>query len=363
MFADDDKITARETFFFIVASMIEVGTLTGAKRLAGEVGPDLWLAHTLGYLFALPGIFIIVKLSQRFPRHGFGEYSRIIAGPALGWILSAILVAYWLFVSGRVLRSISDLVRGTLLDRTPFGVIVLSYLAAATYISWYGIEPLARLSILLMISVVPAIVILFLAALPLVRPEHFLPFLAQGPWPVLKSGIKQIADWEEMSLFFILIPFMNRPEKAAKAAFFGSFVVWVFVLYVMSLSVGVTGSDFAKTLLAPPIAALDASEIPGAFIERLGVTFTGLWVAIAFPTIASLLLAMAVVVSQMFGLKDHRLLILPLAGLTSVVALLPLNTVELATFFEFLTPFGIVVLLAIPLLLYVTAIIRGVKGG
>lgn len=361
MFENNDRINTREAFFFIIAVMIEIGTLTGERMLVREVGTDAWLAFSLGYLFTLPAIFIMVKLGQRFYKHGFGEYSRIIAGRVVGWILSAALVIYWLFVSSRVLRGLSDIVRMTLLDRTPVEVIMFSFLIVAIYISWYGIEPLSRVSVLLVITVIPTIVVIFLTTFGQVKIDNLLPFLAQGPLPVLKSGLKEIGDWEEMSFFLIMIPFMNRHEKAIKVALYSSFAVWAFVLFIMVLSIGVLGADFTKLLVAPPITALETITFPGMFIERLGVIFSGLWIMLAFPTLCSLLFAMALVLSQMFDIRKHKHFIIPLAPIVYIISLIPQNTVEVDEFFRFLTPFGIVVLLFIPLLLYIIALIRGIK--
>lgn len=148
MFRENDKVNTREVVFFILASIIEAGTLVSARVYEKEVGPDAWLAQIAKYLLWLIPTFIIVKLGQRFYRHGFVEYSGRIVGRAIGWIFSASMVVYWLFVSAKLLYIFSSTVKLSLLDKTPRVVIVLPILLLAIYIGWYGFEPLCRLSLL-----------------------------------------------------------------------------------------------------------------------------------------------------------------------------------------------------------------------
>lgn len=361
MFENNDRIDAREAFFFILAAMIEVGTLTDARFLAKEVGADAWLAFPVGYLFALPGIIIMSKLSQRFYKHGFVQYTRFITGPVIGWMLSAALVVYWILACARVLRYFSEITKLTLLDRTPTEVIAFSFLAVTVYIARYGIEPLSRASILLCISVLPAIMIIFATTIPKVKFDNFLPFMTKGPLPLLEVGLKEIGDWEEMSFLLILAPFVYKPKSMTKVAVYSATGVLIFVTYIIFLTIGVIGQEESKVVFMPTISALSGVEFPGTFIERLSSLFVGLWIMIAFPTIASLLWATALVLSQMFGLTEYKPFVMPLVPIIYMISLIPQNTVEIQSIRVFLTLYGIAVLLVIPLVLYIIAVIRKLR--
>ena len=361
MFRDNDKINTEETTFFIIASTIEVGTLTVSGNLAKEVGPDAWLAFLIGNLFTLIAIFIIVKLAQRFYKHGFAEFSRIIAGPVIGWILSAVLVVYWIAVSARVMRASTDLVRTTLLDRTPIWVIAFSIMLIAVYLCWNGLEPLCRVSLTTVVVILPLITLITLSLLSEVKIDNFLPFLAEGPQKVLKSAIMQLGDIEEMTFMLFLVPFMKKPEKAMKAALFGLYIPVFLAFFSIVTQIGILGVELTKIYLSPGVAVLEELQLPGAFVERLGVAYSGLWIILVFPTICGLLYAIVLTLSQMFGTKSHRPFIIPVVILTYIISIIPGNTLEFEKFFMFLEPYGLIVSFVIPLLLYITAVIRGVK--
>jgi spore germination protein len=361
MFNDNDKISTRETAIFTFSSLIEVGTLMAVRILGQHAGPDAWLSFCLAYVFSLPGIFILIRLGQRFYRHGFVEYSRIIVGTVIGWILSAILVAYWVFLSARILRVAIGVIKMSLLDRTPAGVIAFGFLLLTVYLCWHGIEPLCRMSMLIVISIIPATLILSLAVFGKLKIDNFLPFMAEGPLPVLKAAIIGMGYFGELTFFFFLVPFMKRPERAAKAAFSGSFAMLLYKLYIIILTMGVLGADLVNLRMVPVLTVAEVAEFPGIFVERLSVVFTGLWIILVFPTTCGLLYASATTLSQMFGRKNHRLFLILLVPLIYFISNIPQNTLQAENFFKFLMPYGIVMLTVLPLLLYIIAIIRDVK--
>ncbi|MDI3508764.1 MAG: spore germination protein [Clostridiales bacterium] len=361
MFKNNDRINAQEAVFFLVATMIEIGSLIDARLLAQESGTDSWLAYLTGYAFALPGILAMAALSRRFYKHGFVQYSRIIVGSWIGGVLSIILAAYWLLVSARTLRYECEITKLTLLDKTPTEVVAFSFLIAAIYIARYGIEPLSRMSLLLGISVLPLILLLFAVVIPKAKLDNLLPFMAGGPIPILKAGVKGIADWEEMSLLFIIVPFLNKPKDVSKGALYASIVVAFIGIFIITLTISAIGANGAKTSIVPSVSALSAAEYPGMFIERLPTIFIGLWLMMVLPTIAGLLWAAALVLSQMLGFTEYKPLIMPLVPIIYIISLIPQNIIGVDKFFRFLIPYGIGILFIIPIILYTLATIKGVK--
>jgi spore germination protein len=361
MFENNNRINAQEAMFFLIAAMIEVGSLIDARLLAQEVGPDVWLAYLTGYVFALPGILAMAALSRRFYKHGFVQYSRIITGPAIGCVLSLALAVYWLIVSARALRGMCEVIELTLLDKTPMEVIALSFMAVAIYIARYGIEPLSRMAVLIGISILPLILLMFAPVIPKVKLDNMLPFMAEGPIPILKAGAKGIADWEEMSLLFIIVPFLNKPKTIVKEALYASAIVAFIAIFMLSLTIGVMGANRAKASIVPSVSALSAAEYPGMFIERLPTIFIGLWLMMVLPTIAGLLWAAALVLSQMLGFTEYKPLIMPLVPIIYIISLIPQNIIEMSEYFQFLTPYGIGILFIMPIILYAIAAIRGIK--
>ncbi|QGP90976.1 Spore germination protein YndE [Neomoorella glycerini] len=358
-----ERIGTSEAFFLTVAAMIEVGTLIGARDIADQVGVDMWLVSPLETFFSLGAIYILTRLAMKFPRQDFYGFSRQIVGRWLAWPLSSGLLFYWLALTAHVTRVTTDVIKNSLLARTPAEVILLSLLIVAAYLASRGLEPLARASIIIIIVTLPLIMMLFLLVLPHLRFDNFLPILPRGPWPVLRLAFWRISNAEEMSLFLILVPFLQQPWEAWQAASRGYLVVMVVVITVLTTCQGVLGIELLKHSLIPGLSVTQLAEFAGTFIERISLVFISLWIILVFPTVAALLWASAYLAGRLCNLKAYRLLAFYQLPVVYFLARYPGSNLEVKSFFFFLQPLGFAFLLIIPAILYLIAIIRFPPAG
>lgn len=353
-----ERIGTPEVFFLTVAAMIEVGTLVGAKDIVDKVGVDTWLVSPLETLTSLGAIYLVTKLAMKFPHLDLLGYSQLLVGKWLGWLLSLPVYVYWLSLSAEVSRVTVDVIKNTLLPRTPMEVILFTLILTAAYLAKQGLEPLARACVIIVIIFLPLIMLLFILVIPRVRLDNFLPFLPQGPWPVLKLALWRISNAEEMSFFLILVPFMQKPKEAWKAASLGYLLVMVVVIIVLTTCQGVLGVDKLKYTLIPGLAVTQLAEFAGTFIERISLLFISLWVIIVFPTVSSLLWASSYLLGRLFNFKDYRMLAFYQLPVVYFLAIYPRSTFDVKRFFFFLQPLGLVVLVAIPVLLLILSFFR-----
>lgn len=357
---NNNKISANQVTFLLIASIIEIGTLVGLRYFIKDVGPDMWIVNLIAYIFSIPIIIVMIKLSLRFPTYGFGEYSRIITGRVIGLLLSIIVVGYWILLNGRLLTLLALIVKFSMLERTPSYVVIIPYLIISAYMAWFGLESICRLCTLIVITIIPLIVLMSLTTLVNFQPNNLLPFLGNGLILVLKSGFKGISDLEELSYLLFLIPFMNNPQKAYKATLNASVVTWSLSI-VGIIPLGVLGVETAKHYLMIPFVAIDSVQLSNIFIERLGTVFVGLWIIIAFPTVCSLLYASSLVLSQAFKVSSYKHFIIPVTILLIIISLLPESIMQADKFYKIMSNYGIIVLVVIPVLLYITSLIKKIK--
>ncbi|HBT47390.1 MAG TPA: hypothetical protein DEA73_05870 [Peptococcaceae bacterium] len=353
-----ERIGTAEAFFLTIAVMIEVGTLIGAKDIVDKVGVDAWLVSPLETLTSLGAIYLITRLAMKFPHLDLAGYSRLLVGKWLAWAVVLVVWAYWIGIASHVARVAVDVVKSSILPRTPMEVVLLSFLLAAAYLAKQGLEPLARACIIIVIVTLPLTLLLFLLVVPRVRLDNFLPFLPQGPWPVVKLALWRISNAEEMSLFLILVPFLHRPQEAWRAASYGFLVVMVVVITVLTTCQGVLGVEKLKYTLVPGLAVTQLAEFAGTFIERISLVFVSMWLILVFPSVSALLWATSYLLGRLFTLKDYRMLAFYQLPLVYYLANRPKDVLEVKSFFFFLQPLGLVVLVGIPVLLYFIALLR-----
>ncbi|MBE3571927.1 MAG: GerAB/ArcD/ProY family transporter [Moorella humiferrea] len=354
-----EKIGTDEAFFLTVAAMIEVGTLMGARDIAEKVGVDTWLVSPLETMFSLAAVYILTHLAMKFPEDDFFGFSRKIVGRWLAWPLSLGLAFYWLALAAHVARITTDVVKNSLLARTPAEVVLASLLLTAAYLAAKGLEPLARACIIITIVTLPLLMLLFVLVLPHLRLDNFLPIMPRGPLPVLRLAFWRISNAEEMSLFLILVPFMQQPNEVWRAAGKGYLLIMAVVITVLTTCQGVLGAETLKRTVIPGLTVTQLAEFAGTFIERISLLFISLWILLAFPTVTALLWAGAYLAgSSMFKLKDYRPLVFFYLPFVFFLARLPKSNLEVKSFFYFLQPLGFAYLWVIPVFLYIIAVIR-----
>ncbi|MGB9859398.1 MAG: GerAB/ArcD/ProY family transporter [Moorellaceae bacterium] len=353
-----EKIGTAEAFFLVIAAMIEVGTLMGAKDIVDRVGVDAWLVSPLETLTSLGAIYLITRLGMRFPDRDLVSYSHLIVGRWVSWPLVLAVLVYWVSLAARVGRITSEVIKSSLLPRTPAEVVQWTFLLAAAYLASQGLEPLARACIIIVLVTLPLNLILFLLVVPRIRLDNFLPLLPHGPWPVIKLALWRISNAEEMSLFLVLGPFLQKPQEAWRAAGYGYLVVMVVVVTVLTTCQGVLGVEQLRYTVVPGLAVTQLAEFAGTFIERISLVFVSLWVILVFPTASAVLWAASYLLGRLLHLKNYRGLSFGLLPLVYYLAQRPQNWLEVRSFFFFLQPLGLVVLVGIPALLYCTALWR-----
>ncbi|MGI9860340.1 GerAB/ArcD/ProY family transporter [Moorella naiadis] len=360
-----EKIGTSEAFFLTVAALIEVGTLTGARDIAIKVGVDTWLVSPLETVTSLGAIYLLTRLAMQFPHLDLVGYSRQLAGRWLAWVLGLIVLIYWVSLAAEVGRVTTDTVKNSLLSRTPDAAVLVSFLLVAAYMAARGIEPLARASVIIVIVALPLTFLLFALVIPRLHLDNFLPILPHGPWPVLKLAVWRISNAEEISLFLILVPFLNEPRQAWRAASYGYLLVMVVVITVITTCQGVLGVELLKYTLIPGLTVTHLAEFAGAFIERISLIFVFLWIILVFPTVAALLWASSYLLGRLLNLPNYRMLAFYQLPVVYYLAQRPTNIFAVKDFFFFLQPLGLVVLVGIPALLSLIAFFhfkRRIKG-
>ncbi|APC08130.1 GerAB/ArcD/ProY family transporter [Neomoorella thermoacetica] len=353
-----ERIGTNEATFLIVAAMIEVGTLKGARNIVEKVGVDTWLVSPLETIFSLGAIYLLTRLVMKFPDLDLVGFSRRLVGKWLAWLLGLIVLVYWVGLTAEVGRVTADTIKSSLLSHTPDAVVLSSYLLVAAYLAGKGLEPLARASIIIVIFTLPITLLLFALVIPRIHLDNFLPILPHGPWPVIKLALWRISNAEEMSLFLILVPFLKDPRQAWRAASYGFLTVMAVVITIITTCQGVLGVDQLKYTLIPGLTVTQLAEFAGAFIERISLIFISVWIILVFPTASALLWASSYLLGRLLNLKDYKMLAFYQLPVVYYLAWRPGNSFEVKRFFFFLQPLGLVVLVGIPSLLYLVALFR-----
>lgn len=358
MLRDDDRITPFELTALMVVTLLEMGVLTLPRILTGAVGEDAWLVPFPALLITLGAVFCMVQLGRLFPGKTFVEYSQEILGRIIGISLIIVVIIFWMSTNARILRQFADVMKANLLITTPIEVIIFSMILGAAYLARHGVEPMARVSIIVFYITVPLGMLFLGLALFQARLGNLLPVLANGPLPILKEGFRVVGSAEGAELLLVLMPFMTRPHKAFTSSVWASFIIWALVFQVTFTCLAVFGAKEVAYLIRPGLVIVQTIELPTLFVERLSSVYVAIWVALVFPSVAMFLFLPATSLSKLFGLAEQKIFIYPLVPFIYLLAILPTNVLVMDIVSGYLELLGVFVILIMPLSLLIIAKVR-----
>ncbi|NOU85509.1 GerAB/ArcD/ProY family transporter [Paenibacillus sp. LMG 31460] len=331
-----EQITTTQASLMVSKSMIGTGILILPQGLSKEVGtPDGWISVIVSGLLALLAGYIIVKLSQRFPKQTFYQYSQTVAGKLLGRSASIVLTLYYIVCSGYLLRFMGEVIRMYLLDNTPLEVIMIVFLSLAAYLTVGGINPIARLTELFLPVVVFLLLVFIVFSLGGFEIDNIRPVLGDGMLPVLKGIKPSIFSYSGTEIMLILPAFMIEPRKAVKASLMGIALVIPLYTLVVVIAIATLTVDEVKTVAWPMMSVAKTIELPGGFFERFESLFSVLWVISMYSAFVIYQYAASLGCGQLFR-KEHRTFIYACLPVIYLIAMFPADLNSLFKFGDFL---------------------------
>lgn len=191
-----------------------------------------------------------------------------------------------MFISHVLIRDltiITGFIEATLLPLTPVYVITILVIACSLYISWAGIEVIARyneICFLIFLGVVLFIPISLINSLAI---ENFEPVLGLETIPsVFQSAYLGLAWVGEIIIVFLIIGMVNPLKNVKKAIFLGG-AIGIGMLFILIFSgIAVLGAEILRYTTYPTYTLVQQIRIT-EFLDRLDFFLVSLY----FPAVFS----------------------------------------------------------------------------
>ena len=346
---------------FALMFIFEMGTalVVSYGTIAGK---DAWLSILLAMCGGIVLFYIFYFLFRQYPNLLFTGYIREIFGKYIGWIVGLLYCLHFLYICGRNVRELGDLLVSSTLSETPLVAINLSLVLVMCYVIHLGIEVVARTAevFIVVLFLLGAAGNFFILVSGDVDFHQIRPFLEHGWKPILTTAFPHLTifPFGEMIVFTMLLPYLNRPQLAKRtwlAAVISSGLIlsWMFLL-----NTSVLGIDVMQRSVFPTLTAVGKVNLFD-FIERLDaiVVFT-LLITVFFK--ASIYLYAAVVgITDLFKLSNYRQILFPIGTIVIFLSLAMASSFQEQGEEGLLNHYlSIAQLIVIPLLMLIVSIIR-----
>ncbi|PWA10415.1 spore gernimation protein [Pueribacillus theae] len=349
-------ITVAQTTAILISSIIGVGVLrlplTAVQ--AGDTGAPL--VTLLGVSVASVGVWVVAKLSMRFPNQSIIEYSEVILGKWLGRLYGFLMIAFFIILTGLGAREFGEVVVTAVLKETPIEVIVIVMLFMATMFVRHDLHTFAYIHSFYVPFILAPTLIIIVLSLKNANPLYLQPvFGNELNINAMLYGVLIVASLFQTGFIVSLIfPAMEKPEKAMKAGMWGIAVTSVLYVMVVVAILAVFGPEEVKKLNWPTLELTRATSFPGKILQRLDVVFLAIWVTAVFTTIFSGYMFTIRSLSQLLKLRDHKLFSMFFLPIFFVIAMVPENVMQMYKIIETVGAWGLVITIA-PIFLLITA--------
>jgi spore germination protein KB len=342
-------------FIFEMGTALVVSYGTNARK-------EAWLAILLALCGGIVLFYIFHFLYRQYPNLLFTGYIRELFGKYLGWIVGLLYCLHFLYICGRNVRELGDLLVSSTLSETPLLAINLTLVLVICYVIHLGIEVVGRTAEVFMV------VLLLLGAagnfFVLVSGDvdfhQIRPFLERGWKPIFTTAFPHllIFPFGEMIAFTMLLPYLNRPQLAKRAWLAAMISSGMILSWTVLLNTSVLGVDVMQRSVFPTLTAVGKVNLFD-FIERLDaiVVFT-LLITVFFK--ASIYLYAAVLgIADLFKLKTYRQILLPIGTIVIFLSLAMASSFSEQGEEGFLNHYlSLALLIVVPMLMLVVSVIR-----
>ncbi|MFZ5827710.1 MAG: GerAB/ArcD/ProY family transporter [Bacillota bacterium] len=356
----EGHISLREGTTLIFIALSAMLFLQFPQFLIGVGGPAAWQVALVVTMAGLVLLLPMGALAKRFPGRGLAEIGREAAGPFLGPLFT-LLVALWLFASAALtLRNFTETFLISILPDTPPSVLVVVGAACAVFASYKGIEAIGRSAVILLPLVAGGALLVLLFSLPRVDLSLIYPFWGQGLMPTMAGGLYYSSMVAEAIVLLAAGYAFRDGTVLRNSSLLGALLFGLAAMATVAVLVTVFG---APTAGENPFPLYNLARLVylGRFFQRTEAVIITFWFFAAAIRLSLLLHAAAVSFGGALGLPLYRPLLFPMLILLVSLAMVPHDFLEVLRWDrDLLRPLGFVVL-AIPLVLWLLAAVRG-KG-
>lgn len=357
------KISSGELFALLVSAPVG-GTIFTIAGLADRARADAWLAAFAALILAYAVSAVFLAVRPRRPDQSMPDWIVEIGGPYLGAVLNVVYMLFFIIMTALLLRQVVEIVSLAVLPRTPRAVITALLAICSALAARLGIEVTARAAQIYTLFGSVGIAIVLVSIAPYADLRNMQPVLASGLRPVLAGSLPTLACLALSVASVWLAPYVRSKKDLVTSVMWSTAVSGLVIFLLVVTSQGIFGYRGIQRMLVPALTMARAVRI-GRVFERIDVIIVGMWLLIAFVSIALYTYLASTQVAWLGGSRHYRPVVLPLTGLICVLSLVLARSD--AALSDFITvgafaPYVLLHTLVIPLLLWVLLKVRRPAG-
>lgn len=313
MASDRSTITLQQLSGLLICYVTGSSLVFIPNPLTAAAGNDAWISLTLAYVFGMIMLASVLFLHNRHNGASLVAYSRKLIGAAATYPVVGLFILMLFFAICAIIASIGDFFTSVMMTRTPPYIFDSISMIVAALTARAGIRVIARMFFLLLWLVLACSLLDIVLAIPAYHPSQLLPLFDEGVKPMLYGMfISAGFPFGEIVLFAMLLPFVRlKPGQSVSKTLNVTYSFAALLLIVSTIctlmAFGPASGYFNYSLYR--LALL----IRIAVLQRMEAVIGIALIFGSYMKATLLLFILNQCLTQLFRLKDDRILIFPLS--------------------------------------------------
>lgn len=338
---------------FCLGSSLVTGT-------GGKAKNDSWMAVLLAAAACIPFAAMYARILGRYPGKDIYDILEEVFGKYAGKLFHLPFIWFSFHLGALVLRNFGEFLITVGLPETPKIIpsIIFALLCAAGVKK--GPETIGRTGGYFIIFTSSLIILLSLFLIEKIKFENLLPILNNGLKPFLQGTLMAFTFPFGETVVFLTFFDSLKSTKAIKKVYLKALAISsIFLALAAAINIMVLGTETSEAVYFPTYNAVSRVNI-GNFLQRLEIGVTVIFILAGFIKICICLYAAAKGVTKLFGFKDYKCFVTPVALLMVILSNLLFDSImemfewaeEIYPYYAF--PFQVV----LPFIIFIAAEIK-----
>ncbi len=328
---------------------------------ADLVGTAAWYITFISAGAAALAFTFIYLLLKRFPGKNIMEVFDAVLGRFIGSILSFVLFAGLIATLCINLREFAELQKSNIFIKTPMSVLIGCCVFVLAVLSFFGLESIARYSKLISFLVVVFIILILILSSRNYQFHRLFPIFGNGLDKTVINGFAHCSIYGAVIIIAVFAKSLQGTQIIKKVGY-KSILITLLINSACFLAFTLTFSYYVFKEVSVPMYIMTSLINLGIFFERVESLFIMVWSLSFLVAVAALFYASMMAYCHIFRIADKKPVILPLSITAFALSLIPQRmTVFIDYYIYCQMQFGWIVYFALPLIVFIIAVIRGRK--
>ncbi len=326
-----ERVTDKEAIFLFIAFVIGSTLIIG---VGGSAKNDAWMSAILGFVMALPMLFIYARLQSLYHGKDLFDILKRTLGGVLGRVISVVYILYAFHLGALVLRNFGEFTNTVALPETPMFVPTFALGLICIIAARLGIEVMGRVTTYFMPVIFVILIAVQLMAIPQFHPNYLKPVFCCGLDTLLKSGFSAFAfPYAETVIFLGAFGTLASRKSPKKIYLLGVAIPAIIILFITLRNIMVLGS-MLDTFYFPSYEAVSRITI-GTYVERIEVTVSIVFIFGAFIKSSICLMVACKGVEKVFNLQNYRSVVIEVGLLMIYLAYIIYDDIMMMQYWAF----------------------------